>query len=230
MIILASIVSPTVAQNTFPTVGGYAGIGTTSPAYALDIVNINDYLSLRLGGSTPLLKFANPSYLTGNGAEMYQDNLGVFRFNVNSYTTGFAIQPTGRLDAPNGMFITGSLGIGTAAPGSYKLAVEGTIGARKIKVTLDNPWPDYVFHPTYRLPSLKEVEQYIQSHKHLAGIPSAVDVERDGLDIGENQVELVKKIEELTLYLIEQDKRLQALQEEIEKLKMKPVGKMKKRK
>lgn len=101
----------------------------------------------------------------------------------------------------------GNVGIGTTNPGAYKLAVEGTIGARKLIVT-QSAWADYVFHPTYKLPSLQEVEAYIKSHQHLPDVPSTADVEKNGIDVGENQATLLKKIEELTLYLIELKKQL----------------------
>jgi hypothetical protein len=102
---------------------------------------------------------------------------------------------------------TNSVGIGIDNPGTYKLAVEGTIGARKVKVT-QAPWADYVFDPSYNLPSLKEVEQYIKQHKHLPDVPTAKEVESNGIDLGDNQATLLKKIEELTLYIIDQNKKL----------------------
>ncbi|HMG68470.1 MAG TPA: hypothetical protein VK588_12320, partial [Chitinophagaceae bacterium] len=115
----------------------------------------------------------------------------------------------------------GSVGIGTNAPGPYKLAVEGTIGARKIKVTQANPWADYVFEKDYQLPSLKEIETYIQQYKHLPEVPSAQEVNRDGLDLGDNQAMLLKKIEELTLYVIDINKKLEKLSIENSELKKK---------
>jgi hypothetical protein len=99
----------------------------------------------------------------------------------------------------------GDIGIGTASP-QAKLAVNGTIISRKVKVT-ETGWADYVFEPTYALPTLKEVEAFIQANKHLPGVPSAREVEKNGLDLGDNQATLLKKIEELTLYLLEQDKQ-----------------------
>ncbi len=68
---------------------------------------------------------------------------------------------------------------------------------------------------TYKLPTLKEVEEFIKKNKHLPGIVSAKDVENDGLDVGENQAALLKKIEELTLYMIEMKKQLETQQKQI---------------
>lgn len=112
-----------------------------------------------------------------------------------------------------------SVGIGTTnvtEPG-FKLYVESGIRTRKVKVD-QSTWADYVFEPGYHLPSLQEVEAFIQKHKHLPDVPSAATVEREGLDLGDNQAVLLKKIEELTLYLIEQDKALKQKQEKIEEL------------
>ena len=115
-------------------------------------------------------------------------------------------------------YIAGNLGLGTLNPGSYKLAVEGTIGARKVKVT-QGSWADFVFHPDYKLPALSEVECFIKENKHLPEIPSAKDVERDGLDVGDMNRKLLQKIEELTLYIIELKKENERQWEAMEKLK-----------
>lgn len=101
---------------------------------------------------------------------------------------------------------SGNVGIGTTSPGSYKLAVEGTMGARKVKVT-QSAWADYVFEPAYKLPPLEEVEAFIKQHGHLRNVPTAKEVADEGLDLGGNQAVLLAKIEELTLYVIEQNKQ-----------------------
>src|SRR5690606_16241100 len=105
----------------------------------------------------------------------------------------------------------GNVGIGTTNPGAYKLAVEGTIGARKVKVT-QSAWADFVFHPGYQLPPLYEIENYIKANRHLPGIPTAAEVEKEGLDLGEMDKKLLQKVEEQTLYLIELSKRIDTLQ------------------
>lgn len=108
---------------------------------------------------------------------------------------------------------TGSMGIGTATTGSFKLAVEGTIGTREIKVTSTTPWPDYVFKPGYRLPKLSDLENYILTHRHLPGIPSAEEVEQSGgVALGEMNRKLLEKVEELTLHIIELNKRIDQLE------------------
>ena len=103
----------------------------------------------------------------------------------------------------------------------YKLAVNGNAIFTRVKVRESAQWPDYVFENNYKLPSLKEVEVFINQHKHLPEVPSAAEVKKEGLDIGDNQAMLLKKIEELTLYVIEQNKKIEELQEKVEKLSRK---------
>ncbi len=95
----------------------------------------------------------------------------------------------------------GNVGIGTYSP-SEKLSVNGKIAAKEIKVTATG-WPDYVFTPSHRLPDLKEVEKYIRTNGHLPEIPAAAEVEHDGISLGDMNTKLLKKVEEITLYLIE---------------------------
>ena len=113
----------------------------------------------------------------------------------------------------------GNVGIGTTTP-AEKLSVNGKIRAKEVKVETAN-WPDYVFEPSYLLPDLKTTEQFIKENKHLPEIPSAEEVKANGINLGEINAKLLKKVEELTLYLIEQNRRLDAQQKEIEQLKSK---------
>lgn len=110
---------------------------------------------------------------------------------------------------------TGNVGIGVTSPNNpYKLAVDGTIGARRVKVTQET-WADFVFDSAYVLPSLKEVAQHTQTKGHLPGIPSASEIAKQGLDLGDMQQRQMQKIEELTLYLIEQQKKMETQQTKI---------------
>ncbi|HEV8284259.1 MAG TPA: hypothetical protein VGQ09_08105 [Chitinophagaceae bacterium] len=136
-----------------------------------------------------------------------------------SVSLGDHNSPTLFVNRPNNtVIISGSIGIGTSNPGPYKLAVEGTLGARKVKVTQANPWADYVFEDNYKLPSLQELEKFIRKYKHLPEVPSIVEIEKNGLDLGDNQALLLKKIEELTLYVIEQNKKTEEQQKRMELL------------
>jgi hypothetical protein len=105
------------------------------------------------------------------------------------------------------------------------LAVNGRISAQKMLITQTGRWPDYVFSKHYKLPSLSEVENFISQNNHLPGIPSAAEVEKKGIDVGCNQAAQLRKIEELTLYIIQQDKELKSLKQEIEDLKVLIKGK-----
>ena len=107
---------------------------------------------------------------------------------------------------------------------SAKLAVNGdgkfngTLYANKIRVTA-NFWPDYVFANNYTLMSLNQIEKHIQENKHLPGLPSAKEVESNGVDMGEMQKKLVEKIEELTLHMINQEKRIKAQEQEMQRVR-----------
>ena len=107
----------------------------------------------------------------------------------------------------------GALAIGTTNPYSYMLAVNGSAIFTAAWVKPYNNWPDYVFAGNYRLPSLDSVSSYIRANHHLADVPSAETVAKTGLNLGDNQAVLLKKIEELTLYLIDQDKTIQEYKE-----------------
>ena len=109
----------------------------------------------------------------------------------------------------------GNVGIGTTAPGSYKLAVNGDIRAKRI--TVETGWSDFVFAKDYKLMSLKEVEEFINQNHHLPEIPPASEVETNGADLGEMVKLQMAKIEQLTLYIIQQQKEIDAIKKELKK-------------
>ena len=113
-------------------------------------------------------------------------------------------------------FSNGNVGIGTTDPKGYKLAIAGKAIAEEIVVKLQANWPDYVFEETYQLPPLTEVALYIKQHKHLPEIPSEKEISENGVQVGEMNVVLLKKVEELTLYLIEQNKKIELQQMRLE--------------
>ena len=107
---------------------------------------------------------------------------------------------------------SGDVAIGTSSvPTGYKLAVDGNIRTREIRVDQD-VWPDYVFEVGYNLPSLQEIQEYISKNGHLPNIPSAKEVEINGVELGEMNKLLLEKIEELTLYILQQEKRIEQLE------------------
>lgn len=116
----------------------------------------------------------------------------------------------------------GRVGIGTTSP-THLLTVDGQIKAEEVIVDNDVP-PDFVFEDDYELRSLEEVERYIDEHGHLPEIPSAAEIKAEGVRLGEMQMKLLQKIEELTLYLIEQNKELTDLKKENALLKKHLMG------
>ena len=124
----------------------------------------------------------------------------------------------------------GNIGMGTLSP-REKLSVNGNIRAREVKVEATN-WPDYVFREEYQLQSLRDIEKYIKANKHLPEIPSAAEIEKDGVQLGEMNRLLLKKIEELTMHLIEKENQLDTqcklllkIEERLKKLETKPKQK-----
>lgn len=219
--------------------GGNVGIGTTNPGSKLTIVNginpivdsFNSATSLTLFGSAinsrsdpavqQLLYLHQPN--TGNGGYSKGSAFGIGlsfwedpgnnypRTRIDFRTTG---RTTDTIEAGNTVMSLrddGNVGIGTTNP-SQKLSVNGTVRAKKVIV--DTGWSDYVFADDYRLASLSEVESHIKAEKHLPGIPSAQEVVERGISLGEMQSKLLAKIEELTLHVIAQEKRMAQLESE----------------
>ena len=113
---------------------------------------------------------------------------------------------------------SGNVGIGITTPDS-KLVVDGKIKCEEIKVEIiAGTGPDYVFEPEYKLRTLQETKEYIAQHKHLPEIPSAREMEVAGVDLGEMNMKLLKKVEELTLYQIELLERLEKAEKKIQQL------------
>jgi hypothetical protein len=195
---------------SFPA-NGNVGIGTTAPAFSLDIS----------GGSTAptvtritnsATSFGPELRLVSTGASGRDWRLGSGQTNNSAGLGKFFIY-----DASAGadrvvIDASGNLGIGTTTP-TQKLSVNGTVRAKEVIV--DTGWSDYVFDPSYKLKALSEVEAYVKTEKHLPGIPSAQEVADHGVSMGEMQAKLLAKIEELTLHQIEQEKEIKALRAEV---------------
>lgn len=107
----------------------------------------------------------------------------------------------------------GNIGLGTSTP-HETLSVNGKIRAKEIKVEATN-WPDYVFEEGYDVGKLEELESYIKVNKHLPDMPSAKEVESNGVDLGDLVKKLLKNQEELTLHILEQEKKISVLEKQL---------------
>lgn len=159
----------------------------------------------------------NTSFSTYNitGTETGTVNLLPMTYDWDLIVGNTKTDPSGKLAIK--AISNGNVGIGTATP-TEKLSVKGNIRAKEIKVETAN-WPDYVFEPEYKKISLDSLEQFISTHKHLPNIQPAKEIIDNGIALGELNKILVEKIEEMTLYLIEQNKQIKSLQEEVNELK-----------
>ncbi|MCQ6961280.1 hypothetical protein [Mucilaginibacter aquariorum] len=193
---------------------GNVGIGTTTPGLKTHIFGITGFPATTGTAQTGVLR------LQGSSSQAVLD------FGVNG-ASGSYLQATSQtaLNAtyplllnPNG----GSVSIGTTdRPAGYQLAVNGSVIATSVTVKVKNEWPDYVFKKDYKLRTLTEVKNYIDQNHHLPGMPSEKEVMANGLNLGDMNKILTKKIEELTLYLIDAEKREKDLRLQADKLQQK---------
>jgi hypothetical protein len=187
--------------------GGKMGIGTADPAAKLHVAD--DVLVS--GSANGLTVDGASSYVILNKPDDTTPSALLFRI-ANTERWGFHYIGTSlQLNNSNvaGDFLInpmtgGNVGIGTVAPG-YKLDVAGT--ARAEEIIVQTSGADFVFEDDYDLRSLEELERYIQEHGHLPEIPSAEQMRAEGMQVGDMQTKLLQKIEELTLYIIAQEKR-----------------------
>jgi hypothetical protein len=197
------------ANRIFIASNGNVGIGVDNPGSKLEV---NGEMSARgsamfvgppFGFSGGVVNILNTN---GNGQTLTLDG-GSMQSSMNTITgvsyKPFTINPYG-----------GTVGIGTTNPDPfYKLSVNGKIRAKEIRV--NTGWADYVFEKKYKLLPLAEVEKFIAQHKHLPGIAPAAVLQKQGVDISAMQTKMMEKIEELTLYLIEANKKIEALEKAV---------------
>lgn len=205
---IGAINTTTMAFNTDKNVFAFnkpiQGSGTHG---ALKIMStIGDYLELQ-----PL----------DNGYVRFNTNTSGYYFDKNViFNSGQLISPTNLTFSTNTstscmtMLTNGNIGIGTSSP-NYKLDVNGTIRANEIIVNTTGA--DFVFAEDYKLRPLSEVKAFIQENKHLPEIKSAQEMQENGVGINELQTQLLQKIEELTLYIIQQEERIKTLEAEFKK-------------
>lgn len=183
---------------------GNVGIGTTDPLAKVHIIGggVSTSLSNISSTSTLRLDVANSAISMGFGY-VNSDNPFLQAYNnVNGLASSLILNP-----------FEGNVGIGTTTP-LAKLSVNGQIRATEVKVMANINVPDYVFEKDYELRTLKETKEYLTENKHLPEIPSAAEIGENGIDLGDMNMRLLKKIEELTLHLIEQNERIEKLEKE----------------
>lgn len=162
--------------------------------------------NIYFGASDKRMYFRTSTW-SGGGGENGTGQFNNWRTLLDSHSD---VKSTGRLlltGTGNHIFSSGNVGIGTETP-KAKLSVNGNILANEIKIKTDISVPDYVFESDYELKGLDFIANYVRSNKHLPEIPSAKEIERDGLDVASMNLLLLKKIEELTLYAIKQEEEI----------------------
>ncbi|TKG87100.1 hypothetical protein EYV94_28485 [Puteibacter caeruleilacunae] len=198
------------------------GIGTDSPAATLHVANGDHKYGTILAQASEKEFHLYAKTLTSQPAYVETFRLGLKHLNdenngfISFYRgnstyggfLGFSTNGIERVRIRN----NGYMGIGTGSP-KYLLDVAGTMRAKEIKVDL-NGGADFVFEDDYDLKSLEEVGQFIKDRKHLPGIPSAKEMVKDGVGLAEMNKLLLQKVEELTLYILDQEKRIQKLENE----------------
>ena len=185
------------AATSYSFTTGKVGIGTKNPSCKLEVAGSAKTTSLQTGtlNVTGDVSFGN---LAGNTTKIV------------------TVGTDGKLNAKSGLFIADNgnvrIGSGTGNP-SKALEVNGTIRSKEVIVEVAN-WSDFVFDNNYNLMSLKETERFIKQNGHLPNVPSAAEVEKDGVQLGEMNAILLQKVEELMLYVIELEKKIDSLEKE----------------
>ncbi|MCO5949828.1 SlyX family protein [Mucilaginibacter flavidus] len=201
---------------------GNFGIGTVAPIAKLSVAvntTATDGLFIQNSSNTTYGTFMAAGSAGGgfsnwaNSMVLESVPVSTGGFVLSSYTGNITFQTSSRT---NRMTITsaGNVGIGTTTP-DQALSVNGTVHSKAVVV--DNSiFPDYVFNKTYALRPLSAVKTYIDLNHHLPEMPSAAEVAKNGQNLGEINTLLLKKVEELTLYMIEKDKQVKALEQQNE--------------
>lgn len=219
----AGLVVSTGSNNTFLGFGaGSASTGSSNVFIGKD-AGANETGSNKLyidnsNLSTPLIlgdfssnQVAINTAITGN----YTFNVGGSLNTTSLYINGAAYSPSkwtlaGNYILYNGQVLVGSYGGGV--PTGYQFAVGGKIICEEVRVKVKNSWPDYVFESDYKLSTLEELVQYVSANKHLPEVPASSEVAAEGIAVGEMNAILLKKLEEMTLHMIQLNERIKTLE------------------
>lgn len=206
--------SPTHLVNTnysgTSDVRGVDAISICNPGYGIGVYGTGGYMGLR--------GVADATTYTGFAYGVYGSSSGTTGTRIGVYGAA-----SGGTDNWGGYFTTKSymneLRVGTTLGATgYLLSVGGKIMCTELRVQNTASWPDYVFADNYNLKPIDELEQHIKTEKHLPGVPSACEVEENGIAVGEMQKVMMEKIEELTLYIIELKKENEKLNNRVQQL------------
>jgi len=219
--------------SIYNTNSGNVGIGTSTPQTQFE-VTVNSQIGIGANKfNTPLTLIKNgdqygtdnPVLLikhSGTGSNVFAgvgSDLGVIR--IQGFSTGAANKSINSNDNFY-VYTNGTVAVNTdGVPAGYNMAVNGSLIATSVTVKLKSAWPDYVFLKQYKLSPLATVKAYIARNNHLPGVPSATEIAGAGQDLGDMNRILLKKVEELTLYLIEKDKQIIKLQNRVSSLERK---------
>jgi len=199
---------------------GNVGIGVTNPSKKLEVATNTSLGEFRLRPADGLYQDYRLDIVAAAadiGAVRMSIKDNVFLKTYGYYDlTGLSLGVAGYEDLFH-LKDSGNVGIGTTTP-DQRLTVKGKIHAEEVIVDLNVPVADYVFKPNYKLMPLPEVEQFVKTNSHLPEIPSAGEITKNGLSMGEMQNKLLQKVEELTLYMISQQKTIDQQQAQIKEL------------
>lgn len=196
---------------------GFVGIGTSDPSRLLHLRVSNNISSTTGQLYVQQLSTGDAFMQFGLGAGRHYA-LGIDNSDGDCFKIGTGGNSSIGVHSGTLFRITpaGNVSIGTNSA-LYRLNVNGTVRATEVRV--ETGWADYVFDEDYRLRPLTEVEQFIREHRHLPGVTPAAEIQKDGLQVSKQMTEMMEKIEELTLYILELNKRLEQLERENAALK-----------
>ncbi|MEP0265970.1 hypothetical protein [Dokdonia sp.] len=237
VLLTISIAATTAQTNVFPD-DGNVGIGTTAPVQELDVNGTTRTNQLIVGDAATIPSFANAWLEGGFSSQLFFNTTsspvdervwamsainGDFKIfaendNLSALQEAFVINRGTGINIENVLFPNGNVGIGTSSfvdgNDTYRFSVNGKIRAHGVKVY--TTWADYVFENDYDLKSLEEVEDFIKQNGHLPNVPSEAEVLENGIELGAMNAKLLEKIEELTLYIIELNKKIEELETKID--------------